>query len=149
MVAGYDHFGTPLVFAAVLAVTVYLHRLGLRLYEVAGGAIAVFLVFTPGFGVQYLAWLLPFSFVLGWRFVAGFYVATAALLFAAYTHWSGGLPWYFADLFRPGAAQSLVVNYTGTGCWIVLVIGTASMTPVWNWAFPAGRASRPANATTV
>jgi hypothetical protein len=139
MVAGYSHFGTALVFAAVLVVTLYLHRLGLRLYEVAGGAIAVFLVFTPGFGVQYLAWLLPFCFVLGWRFVAGFYVGSTALLFAAYTHWSGGIPWYFADLLRPGAAQSLMVNYTGTICWVVLVIGTASMTPVFKWVFPPGR----------
>jgi hypothetical protein len=106
---------------------------------VAGGAIAVFLVFTPGFGVQYLAWLLPFCFVLGWRFVAGFYAGSTALLFAAYTHWSGGIPWYFADLLRPGAAQSWTVNYTGTICWIILVIGTASITPVFRWAFPAGR----------
>jgi hypothetical protein len=139
MVAGYTDFGTALVFAAVLVATVYLHRLGPRFYEVAGGAIAVFLVFTPGFGVQYLAWLLPFCFVLGWRFVAGFYAGSTALLFAAYTHWSGGIPWYFADLLRPGEAQSLVVNYTGTICWIVLVIGTASMTPVFKWALPSGR----------
>jgi hypothetical protein len=139
MVAGYSHFGTALDFAAVLAVTVYLHRLGRRLYEVAGGAIAVFLVFTPGFGVQYLAWLLPFCFVLGWRFVAGFYVASGALLFAAYTQWSGGIPWYFADLLRPGAAQSLMVNYTGTICWLVLAIGVTSLTPVFGWAFPARR----------
>ena len=142
MVAGYSDFGTPLAFAAVLAVTVYLHRLGLRLYEVAGGAIAVFFVFTAGFGVQYLVWLLPFCFVLGWRFVAGFYAGSTAFLFAAYTHWSGGIPWYFADLFRPGAAQSLIVNYTGTICWIILVIGTASMMPIFKWAFPPAREAR-------
>jgi len=148
-VAGYEQFGTALSFTAVLLMSLYLHRAGLRLYEVVGGAIAVFLVFTPGFGVQYLAWMFPFCFVLGWRFVAGFYAVSTALLYSAYTHWSGGLPWYFADLLRPGAAQSWTVVYAATACWIVLVIGMLSMTPVWKWAFPAGRSSRPANATTV
>jgi hypothetical protein len=143
-VAGYSHFGTALSFAAVLLMSVYLHRAGLRLYDVAGGAIAVFLVFTPGFGVQYLAWIFPFCFVLGWRFVAGFYAVSTALLFSAYTHWSGGLPWYFADLLRPGAAQSWTVVYTATACWIVLVIGMISLTPVFKWAFPAGRDTRAA-----
>jgi hypothetical protein len=138
-VKGYDHFGTALSFAAVLLMSVYLHRAGLRLYEVTGGAIAVFLVFTPGFGVQYLAWMFPFCFVLGRPFVAGFYTASTVLLFSAYTHWSGGLPWYFADLLRPGAAQSWTVVFAATACWIVLVMGMISLTPVFKWAFPSRR----------
>jgi len=138
-IPGYDHFGTPLAFTAVALISVYLHRAGWRLHEVTGGAIALFLVLTPGFGVQYLAWILPFCFVFGWRFVTGFYAISTTLLLLAYTHWSGGFPWYFADLLRPGAAQSWTVVYAATACWIVLVIGVISLTPVFRWAFPAGR----------
>jgi hypothetical protein len=52
---------------------------------------------TPGFGVQYLAWLLPWAFGLnGW--LALLYVATSgAFLYLVYDYWSGGLPWRFAD----------------------------------------------------
>jgi len=138
-IPGYDHFGTPIAFTAVALISVFLHRAGWRLYEITGSAIALFLVLTPGFGVQYLAWILPFCFVFGWRFVTGFYAISTALLLVAYTHWSGGFPWYFADLLRPGAAQSWTVVYTATACWIVLVIGVTSLTPVFRWAFPAGR----------
>jgi len=47
-IPGYDHFGTPLAFTAVALISVYLHRAGWRLHEVTGGAIALFLVLTPG-----------------------------------------------------------------------------------------------------
>jgi uncharacterized membrane protein len=136
--AGYEHFGTPLAFAAVALISFYLHRTGFRLYGVVGGAIAVFLVFTPGFGVQYLAWLLPFSFFLGWRLVASFYAVSTALLVAAYTHWSGGFPWYFADSFRPDWLTWMMLDIAKV-CWLVLVIGVISLTPLFQSAFPRGR----------
>jgi hypothetical protein len=135
LVTGYDHFGTPLAFAAVALISVYLHRRGFRLYVVTGGAIAIFLVFTPGFGVQYLAWILPFCFVLGWRFVGSFYAVSTALLLAAYTHWSGGFPWYFADSLRPGWLSWMLFDVAKV-CWIVLVIGLVSLTPLFQSAFP-------------
>jgi uncharacterized membrane protein len=122
IIAGYGRFGTIVAFSAVILATIWMQRAGLRLYALVGGAIAVFLVFTPGFGVNYLAWILPFCFPLGWRAVAGIYTVSSILLCIAYTHWSGGLPWYFADLLRSGAAQSPAVLYAASVCWIVLVL---------------------------
>jgi len=136
--AGYEHFGTPLAFAAVALISFYMHRTGFRLYGVVGGAIAVFLVFTPGFGVQYLAWLLPFSFFLGWRLVGSFYAVSTSLLVAAYTHWSGGFPWYFADSFRSDWLSWMMLDIAKL-CWLVLVIGVISLTPLFQSAFPRGR----------
>jgi hypothetical protein len=134
-VPGYDYFGTILTFAAVLAITVYLHSKGTRLYGIAGGAIAVFLVLTPGFGVNYLAWILPFCLWLEWRAIAGVYLSSSVLLILAYTRWSGGFPWYFADLLRPGAALSWTVQYAATVCWVTLLLAVLSMTPVLEWIF--------------
>lgn len=138
-VPGYDIFGTALSFATVAAMSVYLYSKGARLYSVAGGAIAVFMVFTPGFGVNYLAWILPFCLLLEWRMIVGIYVGSTAMLMVCYTHWSGGFPWYFADLLRPGAAQSWAIIYTATVCWITLLIAVLSMTPVLTWIFPKPR----------
>ncbi len=141
-VPGYDLFGTALTFAGVGAISVYLHRKGVRLYGVVGGAIAVFVVFTPGFGVNYLAWILPFCLLLPWRLIVGIFVSSSALLLVAYTHWSGGFPWYFADLLRPGAALSWAVIYTSTVCWITLLIAVLSLTPVLTWLFPTPSSRR-------
>jgi len=150
-VPGYDRFGTILSFAAVLAITVYLHSKGTRLYGVVGGAIAVFLVFTPGFGVNYLAWILPFCLLLEWRSIAGIYFSSSVLLLIAYTHWSGGFPWYFADLLRPGAALSWSVIYASTICWVTLLLAVLSATPALPWIFarPAPRRKTPLPVVTA
>ena len=99
---------------------------------VKSGAVVLF-VFVGNVGIK------PATTFLYGRFGFRSMLITATLLLAAYTHWSGGFPWYFADLLRPGAAQSWTVVYTATACWIVLVIGVTSLTPVFRWAFPPGR----------
>lgn len=144
MVPGYESFGTLAAFGAVAAMTAYLFLKGARLFALVGGATAVFLVFTPGFGVNYLAWILPFCLLLPWRMVVGIFVSSSVLLAIAYTHWSGGFPWYFADLLRPGAAQSWAVIYSATVCWITLLIAVLSLTPVLTLLFgpPASKRKR-------
>jgi hypothetical protein len=113
---------------------VYLNSRGVRLYGLVGASIASFLVFTPGFGVQYLAWILPFCLLLGWRTVVGLYAVSSAFLFITYTQWSGGLPWYFADLLRPGAGRSALVLYAASVCWLVLLLGLSSTIPAFQQA---------------
>ena len=60
----------------------------------------LFLVVTPGFGVQYLSWLsflaLMTSPILGvaYSWVGGFF------LYRVYTFWSGGFPMYHANSDR-------------------------------------------------
>ena len=134
IVPGYNRFGVYIAFAAAFLVTIALYRGHSRLYWMVGASIAMFLIFTPGFGLQYLDWILPFCFVLGWRTVLGMYIFSSALLFIAYTHWSGGLPWYFADSLRAvPAPYSLPILYGAFICWIVLIIGVFSATPAIPW----------------
>jgi hypothetical protein len=54
---------------------------------------AVFFVFAPGFGAQYLAWLAP-CFLIADEYWYALITATSSIaLFAFYTVISGGLPW--------------------------------------------------------
>ncbi len=54
---------------------------------------AVFFVFAPGFGAQYLAWLAPFFLVANARWYAALTAASSVALFNFYTVISKGLPW--------------------------------------------------------
>ncbi len=63
---------------------------------------SAFLVFTPGFGVQYLAWLVPWVVILAFGSALFWYAATGAFLFVVYTIGSGGFPWYHATDPRIG-----------------------------------------------
>jgi hypothetical protein len=107
-----------------------LWRSGANLYRIVGACIALFLVLTPGFGIQYLEWILPFSFVFGRSYAMVIYGSASLFLFSMYTRLSGGFPWYFADMFRPDAAKmTLLISWETTVCWIVLILGLVSMIP--------------------
>jgi len=73
---------------------------------------AVFFVFAPGFGAQYLAWLAPCILVANERWYAALTAASSVALFAFYTVISGGLPW------RQGfTVHAIASRWTG---WLVL-----------------------------
>jgi hypothetical protein len=54
---------------------------------------AVFFVFTPGFGAQYLAWFAPCFLVASDEWYAGLTVASSVALFRFYDTISQGMPW--------------------------------------------------------
>jgi hypothetical protein len=54
---------------------------------------AVFFVFAPGFGAQYLAWFAPCFLLASERWYAAITAASSVALFIFYTAISGGLPW--------------------------------------------------------
>ncbi|MDX1978908.1 MAG: hypothetical protein SFV51_01470 [Bryobacteraceae bacterium] len=58
---------------------------------------SVFFFITPGFGIQYLAWLLPWTARAGRWAAAVFHVTAAVFCFTVYHVWAGGLPWDFAN----------------------------------------------------
>ena len=61
-----------------------------------------FLVFTPGFGVQYLSWCVaPLAFVGPWASL-GYSLLGGLFLFRVYTFWSRGFPWYYANSLALG-----------------------------------------------
>jgi len=124
----YVRVGVPVTFSAIAALVVYLRVRRASLSYMIGSSIILFLVLTPGFSVQYLAWILPFCFLFGSQVTGAVYATSSVFLAIVYTYWSGGLPWYFADSLIPHAGSGLV-GYSAALCWTTLAISTVSA--VW------------------
>ncbi len=56
-----------------------------------------FLVVTPGFGVQYLSWLVAPAVFIGLAFNVSYNILASWFLGAVYAFWSGGWPLDYAD----------------------------------------------------
>ncbi|HUP49678.1 MAG TPA: hypothetical protein VNA04_12905 [Thermoanaerobaculia bacterium] len=83
----------------------------------------IVLALAPRFGVQYLMWPLPLlPFVLPRALYLVTCLVFSGYLFAAYTIWSGGFPWWYADAM---ADHPLKWILTDSGflvwAWIVTV----------------------------
>lgn len=100
---------------------------GRLLFTGLGNTFLAFFLLTPGFGIQYLAWLVPTGVFLGLRGALAYNVVGGAFVIGVYTFWSQGFPWYLADSDRvglwrgPNAALCFAV-------WICLVL--------WAWGIP-------------
>jgi hypothetical protein len=79
----------------------------------------LFLSVTPGFGVQYLAWLVPWVVARGVRLTAIYYLAGALFLCAYYTPAGGGFPWDLSNTLGRPAWTPTVVGL-GLICWVVV-----------------------------
>ncbi|HUP35899.1 MAG TPA: glycosyltransferase 87 family protein [Candidatus Limnocylindria bacterium] len=89
------------------------------LFMRTGFVMFVFLSLAPGFGVQYLAWLVPWVVALGARPTAMYYVAGSVFLLAYYTAAAGRFPWYLANSLERPAWTALVI-FLGLTCWVVV-----------------------------
>lgn len=84
-----------------------------------GLAAFIFLALTPGFGVQYLAWLIPFTALLSrWPAVL-YHVVSGAFLLAYYNRVMHAWPAYLANTFDQPAWYGHVI-YLGLLCWIAI-----------------------------
>lgn len=71
-----------------------------------------------GFGIQYLAWLVPWTSFVPAREAAAFHLTSSLALFTAYNRAAGGMPWYLADFVtRPSDALVLMALIP---CWVVI-----------------------------
>jgi uncharacterized membrane protein len=66
---------------------------GLEIFQTLALVWAVFFVFAPGFGAQYLAWLMPCFLVANERWFAWLTAASSVALFVFYNAISHGMPW--------------------------------------------------------
>jgi hypothetical protein len=110
-----------LALGATLAVSLWTKKWhpGTPLLVQCGLVISLFLALTPGFGVQYLSWLVPWSVALSPYGMTAFYLVGTAFMFTYYTVGSGGFPWYFANtLERPPWYGTVVA--LGLICWVVV-----------------------------
>lgn len=74
---------------------------------------------TPGFGVQYLAWLAPWTALLTFRQALLFHLTGGIFLFAYYSRAAGSFPWYLADSVLHPVWHGSVV-YLGLLCWMTV-----------------------------
>jgi hypothetical protein len=138
--------GRLLLAAILIALSFWMNRSRekIPLFRQIGVLAFAFLALSPGFGVQYLAWLVPWIACFGaglgawaaatWTFTSG------AFLFLVYTYWcqgvpveqgdanwlganfwTRGLPWKFADADLIGAWWGRIVPLE-IACWASVVL---------------------------
>jgi hypothetical protein len=86
------------LLAAIMLLSWWLNRRSpcLSLFNQFGLILSVFLFFSPGFAIQYLYWLVPWTVCLGVRVTALQYVSQGAFVFLVYNSWPHGMPWFIA-----------------------------------------------------
>jgi len=112
--------GKVLVLAAILCLSVAINLRPNKppLMLQCGAVVFLFLFLTPGFAMQYLAWLVPWVLALGIWPTLVFYVISGAFVVIVYNDWCGGFPWYSADvLFRPWDVSHAML---GLLCWVAV-----------------------------
>ena len=117
----YGRFGKILSLGLVLAASIWPRPRPVpgTLFLRCGFVMFLFLSSVPGFGVQYLAWLVPWVVALGIRATAAYYAAGTVFLVTYYNAAAGRFPWYLANsLARP--AWTGTVLFAGLVCWVVV-----------------------------
>lgn len=119
----FQHYGAWVVFAVIIAAAWFVNRRPLRpsVYAQVGAALFFFLAAASGFGVQYLAWLVPWTVEIGIIPAVFFMLASGAFLLAVYNFWSGGFPWFLADSNYVGDFVPHL-DYLLTLCWISVIV---------------------------
>ena len=85
-----------------------------------GVVISLFLTLTPGFGVQYIAWLIPFVIALGKLRTILYYACSGAYLFSIYAFWSDGT-FYFANSITH-QTPTVTVFALSLLCWLSVTV---------------------------
>lgn len=86
---------------------------------------AIFFVFAPGFGAQYLAWIMPCFLLANERWYTALTVASSIALFVFYDAISGGRPWFqglkvhsIANQWAPALILPWLVLVAFLGWWV-------------------------------
>ena len=108
---------------AVMALALWMNRAATKPspFLQCGFVMFVFLAAAPGWGVQYLDWLVLWTLVLGATRAAMFHIVSGVFLFVTYTVWSGGLPWYLADSTK-FSSRPWEIILLGELAWAVIVL---------------------------
>jgi len=129
---GYVSFSAEIgVFVPLLVIPglmLFLSRRPVSLLTRCAISIFLFLWLAPGFGVQYLAWLVPFALVFGEAWALAVYTTSGLFLFLVYTYWSQGFPWSYAEPEKMGVWPHSLVPFELT-TW--LIIGLAAFAGLW------------------
>jgi hypothetical protein len=118
----FSNNGKFVVFGLIILVSLWMNLFGkkINIFYQVGLIFYLFMVLTPGFSVQYLAWLTPWVVVLGWELVTILYLTAGIFLFLVYTWWGGGLPWNLSSA-DTGDWTGIIINYELL-CWGSLIV---------------------------
>jgi hypothetical protein len=75
-----------------------------------GTVIATFFALTPGFGVQYLAWIVPWVVALGPGVALAIYGTSGLFLFEVYNAWAKKWRWEYADSLGGWTAYPYIIR---------------------------------------
>jgi len=136
----YQRLGGPAIIASIALAAFLINRSEPRpdLYRQVGAAFFIFLSVTGGFGVQYLAWLVPWTVGLDLFALAFFQLASGIFLFLTYNYWSGGLPWYLADSYYTGDFGEPMAYFQVVAWLSVLALAWSSLRQI-GWPQQAAR----------
>ncbi|HYW41257.1 MAG TPA: hypothetical protein VE959_00280 [Bryobacteraceae bacterium] len=128
----YIRNGRYYIIVLILLVSYLLNRRQARppLFAQFGFAVFLFLALTPGFGVQYLSWLVPWLAWAGLWYGVAFNLLGGTFLFLVYTYWSKGLPWDFANAaVGPWGGTAIVFELLTWG--LVVLYSVLSLAALW------------------
>src|SRR5262249_603510 len=80
----YQAAGTA-VFAVVVAAEAYMHERVPSILAQCAVVAFLFMFFTPGFGPQYLAWIVPWTAAAGWWSAGVYHLLSGFFAFHMYT----------------------------------------------------------------
>jgi Dolichyl-phosphate-mannose-protein mannosyltransferase len=115
----YTQLGKWIMLAFIIGESIWMNRSLQKppLFLQFGLIAFTFMAITPGFGVQYFAWLVPWVSI-SIEMALFYYTASGLFLFFVYTAWSREIPWFFAISFK--LTGSLM--YIEILCWVSVVI---------------------------
>ncbi|MGE5609404.1 MAG: glycosyltransferase 87 family protein [Bacillota bacterium] len=90
-----------------------------RLFVQCGVVMFVFMSLSVGFGIQYLAWLVPWVVELGVAACVLCYGTSGVFQFLVYNYWSRGM-WYFADSDTVRDWKGFIIGFE-VACWVGVV----------------------------
>jgi 4-amino-4-deoxy-L-arabinose transferase-like glycosyltransferase len=133
--AGPGRFGILLVSGLTAATVVW--RRPDALVPAVGLSFVLFLVLSPAFGMQYLAWALAGAYLIDTRAATGYNLAASAFVLVVYDDWTGVRPWHWyqtwAVQFSPRELALMVVT------WVLLAaVAVVGMRYLWG-GIPARR----------
>jgi len=93
------------LFASILLTALLMHKRVQSVFAQCAIISFLFLFLAPGFGPQYLAWVVPWTVAAGFPAASLFQITGGFFLFEIYTAWSTRIPWYFANAYMHAIPQ--------------------------------------------
>jgi 4-amino-4-deoxy-L-arabinose transferase-like glycosyltransferase len=99
-----------ILLASGLAAAAVVWRRPGAVVPAVGLAFVLFLLLSPAFGMQYLAWGLAAAYLIDTRAATAFNVVASVFVVAVYDRWNGAFPWHwYAAWAVPFSAGELVL----------------------------------------